>query len=46
MRKPKATWARPKFYADIEYQYITSEGSLRATFEGPSKKERQDLGGV
>lgn len=35
LRKPKATWVEPKFYADIEYRDITSEGLLRASsFKG------------
>jgi bifunctional non-homologous end joining protein LigD len=39
VRKPKATWVEPKFYADIEYRDITSEGLLRASsFKGLSKK--------
>ena len=31
IRKPKATWVEPRFYADIEYRDITSEGLLRAS---------------
>jgi ATP-dependent DNA ligase len=31
IRKPKATWVEPAFYADIEYRDITSEGLLRAS---------------
>ncbi|MGY4350124.1 ATP-dependent DNA ligase [Bradyrhizobium sp. GM7.3] len=35
----KATWVDPKFYADIEYRDITSEGLLRASsFKDLSKK--------
>jgi bifunctional non-homologous end joining protein LigD len=35
IRKPKATWVEPKFYAEIEYRDITSEGLLRASsFKG------------
>ena len=35
VRKPKATWVEPKFFADIEYRDITSEGLLRASsFKG------------
>ncbi|WP_312022781.1 ATP-dependent DNA ligase [Bradyrhizobium sp. 2S1] len=35
LRKPKATWVEPKFYADVEYRDITSEGLLRASsFKG------------
>jgi bifunctional non-homologous end joining protein LigD len=38
VRKPKATWVEPSFYADIEYRDITSEGLLRASsFKGLSK---------
>ncbi|MTV16753.1 MULTISPECIES: non-homologous end-joining DNA ligase [Bradyrhizobium] len=38
IRKPKATWVEPKFYADVEYRDITSEGLLRASsFKGLSK---------
>ncbi|MET4478534.1 non-homologous end-joining DNA ligase [Bradyrhizobium sp. F1.13.3] len=39
IKKPKATWVEPKFYAEIEYRDITSEGLLRASsFKGLSKK--------
>jgi bifunctional non-homologous end joining protein LigD len=35
IKKPKATWVEPKFYADVEYRDITSEGLLRASsFKG------------
>ncbi|WP_371814173.1 hypothetical protein [Bradyrhizobium sp. CCBAU 21365] len=38
VRKPKATWVEPKFFSDIEYRDITSEGLLRAhSFKGLSK---------
>jgi bifunctional non-homologous end joining protein LigD len=38
VRKPKATWVEPKFFADIEYRDVTSEGLLRASsFKGLSK---------
>ena len=38
IRKPKATWVEPNFYADVEYRDITSEGLLRASsFKGLSK---------
>jgi bifunctional non-homologous end joining protein LigD len=38
IRKPKATWVEPKFYADVEYRDITSEGLLRASsFKGLAK---------
>jgi bifunctional non-homologous end joining protein LigD len=39
IRKPKATWVEPTFFADIEYRDITSEGLLRASsFKGLSKQ--------
>ncbi|MGR4932280.1 non-homologous end-joining DNA ligase [Bradyrhizobium sp. CAR08] len=39
IKKPKATWVEPKFYADFEYRDITSEGLLRASsFQGLLKK--------
>ena len=28
IKKPKATWVEPKFFADVEYRDITSEGLL------------------
>ncbi|WP_347337169.1 hypothetical protein [Bradyrhizobium lablabi] len=38
IRKPKATWVELKFYADVEYRDIASEGLLRASsFKGLSK---------
>ncbi|MGY2903751.1 ATP dependent DNA ligase [Bradyrhizobium sp. URHC0002] len=38
IRKPKATWVEPRFYANIEYRDITSEGLLRASsFKGLTK---------
>jgi len=38
VKKPKATWVEPTFYADVEYRDITSEGLLRASpFKGLSK---------
>jgi bifunctional non-homologous end joining protein LigD len=41
VRKPKATWVEPSFYADVEYRDITSEGLLRASsFKGLLKRER------
>jgi len=40
--KPKATWVEPKFFADIEYRDITSEGLLRvSSFKGLSKGTRR-----
>lgn len=42
IRKPKATWVEPKFYADIEYRDITSEGLLQASsFKRLSKGTRR-----
>ena len=39
VRKPKATWVEPKFFADVEYRDVTSEGLLRASsFKGLSKE--------
>jgi bifunctional non-homologous end joining protein LigD len=39
LKKPKATWVEPTFFADIEYRDITSEGLLRASsFKGLSRK--------
>lgn len=41
IRKPKATWVEPTFYAEVEYRDITSEGLLRASsFKGMSKRGR------
>jgi ATP-dependent DNA ligase len=41
IRKPKATWVEPKFFADIEYRDITSEGLLRASsFKGLSRANK------
>jgi bifunctional non-homologous end joining protein LigD len=38
IRMPKATWVEPKFFADVEYRDISSEGLLRASsFRGLSK---------
>jgi bifunctional non-homologous end joining protein LigD len=38
LKKPKATWVKPVFFADIEYRDITSVGLLRASsFKGLSK---------
>ncbi|WFU43482.1 non-homologous end-joining DNA ligase [Bradyrhizobium sp. CB82] len=40
IRKPKATWVEPRFYADVEYRDITSEGLLRASsFKGLTKSK-------
>ena len=39
VRKPDATWVEPKFFADVEYRDITSEGLLRASsFKGLTRK--------
>jgi bifunctional non-homologous end joining protein LigD len=41
IRKPKATWVEPKFFADVEYRDITSEGLLRASsFKGLHRKDQ------
>jgi bifunctional non-homologous end joining protein LigD len=41
IRKPKATWVEPKFFADVEYRDITSEGLLRASsFKGLFRKDQ------
>jgi bifunctional non-homologous end joining protein LigD len=38
VKKPKATWVEPKFFADVEYRDITSEGLLRqSSFKGLSR---------
>ena len=35
IRKPKATWVEPTFFADVEYRDITTEGLLRqSSFKG------------
>jgi bifunctional non-homologous end joining protein LigD len=35
IKKPKATWVEPTFFADVEYRDITSEGLLRqSSFKG------------
>jgi len=39
IKKPKATWVEPKFFAEVEYRDITSEGLLRASsFKGLIKR--------
>ncbi|WP_246709452.1 ATP-dependent DNA ligase [Bradyrhizobium sp. 6(2017)] len=39
VKKPKAAWVEPRFWADVEYRDITSEGLLRASsFKGLSKR--------
>jgi bifunctional non-homologous end joining protein LigD len=41
VKKPKATWVEPTFYADIEYRDITSEGLWRqSSFKGLAKNVR------
>ena len=41
IKKPKATWVEPKFFADVEYRDITSEGLLRASsFKGLSRNDK------
>jgi bifunctional non-homologous end joining protein LigD len=40
-KKPKATWVEPKFFADVEYRDITSEGLLRqSSFKGLSRNDK------
>jgi bifunctional non-homologous end joining protein LigD len=39
IKKPKATWVEPQFYADTEYRDITWDGLLRASsFKGLSRR--------
>ncbi|WP_244623273.1 hypothetical protein [Bradyrhizobium sp. MOS001] len=39
IKKPKATWVVPRYFAEIEYRDITSEGLLRASsFKGLTRK--------
>jgi bifunctional non-homologous end joining protein LigD len=39
IKKAKATWVEPSFFADVEYRDITSEGLLRqSSFKGLSRK--------
>jgi bifunctional non-homologous end joining protein LigD len=39
IKKPKATWVEPTFFADVEYRDITSEGLLRpSSFKGLNRK--------
>ena len=39
IRKPIATWVEPKFFAEVEYRDITSEGLLRtSSFKGLTRK--------
>ena len=41
IKKPKATWVEPRFFADVEFRDITSEGLLRqSSFKGLSKTNR------
>jgi len=41
VRKPKATWVEPKYFADVEYRDITSEGLLRqSSFKGLSRNDK------
>ena len=40
IKKPKATWVEPTFFADVEYRDITSEGLLRqSSFKGLLKRK-------
>jgi bifunctional non-homologous end joining protein LigD len=36
VKKPKATWVEPKFFASVEYRDITSEGIIYLTSTGVS----------
>jgi hypothetical protein len=39
IKKPKATWVEPTFFADVEYRDISSEGLLRqSSFKGLKRK--------
>lgn len=39
IKKPKATWVEPTFFADVEYRDITSEGLLRqSSFKGLNRR--------
>ena len=41
IKEAKATWVEPKFFADVEYRDITSEGLLRASsFKGLFRKDQ------
>jgi bifunctional non-homologous end joining protein LigD len=38
VRKPKAKWVEPKFFAEVEYRDITADGLLRqSSFKGMSE---------
>jgi bifunctional non-homologous end joining protein LigD len=39
IKKPRATWVEPTFFADVEYRDITSEGLLRqSSFKALKRK--------
>ena len=41
IRKPKATWVKPKYFAAVDYRDITSEGYLRhSSFQGLFESEK------
>ena len=41
VKKPKATWVEPKFFANVEYRDITSDGLLRqSSFKGLSRNDK------
>jgi len=41
IRKPKATWVEPTFFADVEYRDITSDGLLRqSSFKQLSRNDK------
>jgi bifunctional non-homologous end joining protein LigD len=42
IKKPKATWVEPSFFADVEFRDITSEGLLRqSSFKGLTRGTRK-----
>lgn len=42
LSKPKATWVKPSFMAEVEYRDITSEGLLRqSSFKGLTKSAQR-----
>lgn len=41
IRKPKASWVEPRYYAEVDYRDITSEGYLRhSSFQGLFESEK------
>jgi bifunctional non-homologous end joining protein LigD len=42
VKKPKATWVEPSFFADVEYRDVTSKGLLRqSSFKGLTKLRKE-----